>query len=341
MAGFDELLQNLHTNATLQDIDGIDIPIIITSKRTFEVPKEYNTVLGYAGDVNSQIVTFTLPRFHEGHDLSLCSNQKIKWKNLTSGIEGTTTLSQPNVEEKFWTAAWEVPAEAMTHAGKLEVAISLYDVNNSTLAFAWNTATYNGFSIGETFVEVGSYWDGGKLPAKNEILTVNVDTRTIIMPKNYNTVVANYGDIGISKVFFQIPRYIRGFDVSSNETEVYITMAFGDEVSEDIPLNERKPMFNSEDNYLLCWDIPTNITCNDKEKVGNFSISIKLQKTEKNEIKQRWTTATFTKLVLGPSLVTQDINKFASREEEVVATIIDNYLENRDFVIDTEYGIEE
>lgn len=232
----------------------------------------------------------------------------------------------------------------MTHAGKLEVAISIYDVYNHTLAFAWNTAVYNGFSIGESFIEVGSGWSDVKLPAKNEILTVNVDTRTIIMPKNYNTLVANYGDIGVSQVFFQIPRYICDFDISSSETEIYITTAFGKELSEDIPLNERKPMFSNGDNYLLCWDIPTNITCNDKEKTGNFSISIKLQKTaiEENQriIKQRWTTSTFTKLVLGPSLVNQDISAFASREEEAVVAIIDNYLDNKDFVIDAEYSVD-
>ena len=197
MANFDELLANLHANALLED-DEKEKPITITSKRTFEIPKDYNTVLGYAGDVNSQVVTFTLPRYHDGHDLSLCANKKIKWKNLTSGIEGNTSLSNLEVEENSWTAAWEVPAEVMTHAGKLEIAISLYDIDNSTIAFAWNTAVYNGLSIGESFVEVGSYWDGGKLPAKNEILVVNVDTRSIVMPKGYNTMVANYGDIGIS-----------------------------------------------------------------------------------------------------------------------------------------------
>jgi hypothetical protein len=116
MANFDAILKNLHTSATLSDAEK-DAPIKVSARRIFEVSEDYNTVLGYAGDVNSQIVTFELPKFHEGHDLSLCQNKKLKWKNLRSGTEGVSDLEDIVVGENTWTAAWCVPPEIMTTSG--------------------------------------------------------------------------------------------------------------------------------------------------------------------------------------------------------------------------------
>jgi hypothetical protein len=65
MANFDTLLSGLHDNAILKDEalnsdDGAKY-ITINSKRQFEVPVGYNTVIAYEGDVNSQIITFDCP----------------------------------------------------------------------------------------------------------------------------------------------------------------------------------------------------------------------------------------------------------------------------------------
>ena len=204
MANFDDILKNLHDSATLEDTE-ILTPIVVTSNRTFEVPNGYNLILAYAGDVNSQIVTFQFPKFHEKHDLSKCQKKKIKWKNLTSGTEGRSNLKViDDSSEDKWTASWEVPPEIMTAASVIEIGISLYDIypDSNLIAFSWNTATFRGFSVSESFSEVGDVWDEGYYPAKNEILNISVDNRNIVAPSGYNSVIANFGDIGISKVFF-------------------------------------------------------------------------------------------------------------------------------------------
>jgi hypothetical protein len=222
MASFDELLQNLHGDGkAISTIDDAGQVITITSKRAFEVPKDYNLVLAYAGDVNSQIVTFALPLTHEGHELSACIKKKVKWKNLASGSEGNSILVKKEKLDTNWTAEWEVPPEAMTQAGKIEMAISLYDIKDNKIAFSWNTPSFNGFSIGDSFMDVGTYWEESEhQPPKNEILTVNVDTKTIVMPRGYNTIVANYGDIGTSKVYFEVPRYIGGLDIADESIKI-------------------------------------------------------------------------------------------------------------------------
>ena len=85
MANFDSILAGIH--AGVVKIEDKDDVITISDKRTFEVASDYNTVLAYAGDVNSQIVTFEIPESHEGHDLSQCECKKLKWKNKGSGAE--------------------------------------------------------------------------------------------------------------------------------------------------------------------------------------------------------------------------------------------------------------
>ncbi len=341
MASFDELLQNLHGNGkSISTMDDAGQVITITSKRAFEVPKDYNLVLAYAGDVNSQIVTFALPLTHEGHELSACINKKVKWKNLASGSEGISTLTKKEELENSWTAEWEVPPEIMTQAGKIEMAISLYDIKDGQVAFSWNTPPFSGFQIGESFTDVGIHWDeNGYQPPKNEILTVNVDTKTIVMPRGYNTTVANYGDIGTSNVYFEVPQQIGKINVADPQTEVYVVAVLGKNKITDefhIEMNKRQSSFINEKKFILIWELPEELTCNAEYYTGIVPISLKFERKAADgvSVEQRWISSTFNKLQIGPSLATKDIEGFVTKETDLVFKIVDEYLDNRDFVID-------
>jgi hypothetical protein len=63
MSRFDDILTGMHVGdmAGGTSLEDKDPKIIITAKRTFEPESDFNTVIGYVGDVNSQKVTFTLP----------------------------------------------------------------------------------------------------------------------------------------------------------------------------------------------------------------------------------------------------------------------------------------
>jgi hypothetical protein len=96
-----------------------------------------------------------------------------------------------------------VPPEAMTAAGTLEIAISFYDKKDGQIVFSWNTPTFKGFTIGESFNTVQSFWYGtGAPPETDEILKINTENKTIIVPPGYNTTVCNYGDIGTATLYF-------------------------------------------------------------------------------------------------------------------------------------------
>lgn len=338
MASFDEILASLHNDAILAD-DAVDTPITVTNQRQFEVPSDYDLVLGYAGDVNSQVVTFKLPRKHESHDLYACAYKKLKWKNLASGVEGTSTLTAADPSETAMIVTWEVPSQAMTQAGNIEVAISYYDISdNGAIAFSWNTATFSGFKVGASFVHVGEYWDNGKMPAKNEILNVNTEGRQIIAPVNYNNNICNYGDIGTSKVFFAIDKNIRGIDVFDDAAAVYVNVQFGTEVTEwmEIPKDNFKPYSENADKAIACWDVPAKISNNNYGYIGNISISLKFEMEDGNgNITKRWVSSSFTQLSIGPSLLTNTVVDIAERNEDLIKEIV---AESVDEIIDKEVG---
>jgi hypothetical protein len=93
MANFTDILKELHVSSEVSDdITTASNIIVITPERKFNAPSEFNLVLGYAGDINSQVVTFAIPTSHESHALELCGNKKILWKNLTSGASDENDL---------------------------------------------------------------------------------------------------------------------------------------------------------------------------------------------------------------------------------------------------------
>lgn len=329
MSDFDSILTNLHkynSPTTLIDKDTLN-PIVITSRRSFEVPSDYNTILGYTGDVNSQIVTFQLPKLHEAHSLYDCQFKKIKWQNLKSGTEGVSDLITQKEDTDTWTAIWEVPPELMTMAGEIEIAVSIYDEKDGFIAFSWNTPAFRGFSVGASANQVADVWSEGNknLPAANEILVVNTENRRIEAPVNWNPIICSYGDIGLSKVFFEINQYIRGLDLTDEQVEIYIGVAFANNTVENFPINKNniQKMFVSTSNVkankiLITWDVPAVITNNAQGYSGDFTISLKIQIADGEVITKRWTTAKFNKLTIGPSALQDDIIALITRDEEIL-----------------------
>lgn len=317
MANFDEILEELHDNATLTD--QAESCVIVDNKRNFIIPEGYDTVLAYSGDVNSQIVTFQIPKFHEGHDLSKCEYKKLKWKNLTSGFEGSSDLivvTSDNPEtENTQILKWNVPPEAFTHAGVLEVSISLYDLSgpegSEKIAFSWNTPSSTAFSVGLSFQDVNPGLDS-YIPAKNEILFIN-ENRQIVAPKGYNGTIVNYGDIGTGKVYFQVKKNFDGIQLDHEATDIKVLIKFnGITISDEIPLSDRKSSFIhtiEQDLIYLIWKLPPELTNNSELFYGPFTISLVFS----NGTLKR-STSPFSSLSIGEGLI-DDLDEATTRPD--------------------------
>jgi hypothetical protein len=209
MASFKDMMNSLHESAIIKDAADAGA-IEINSKREFVPSEGFDLVLAYEGDVNSQVVTFLIPKFFESHTLGLCTHKKIRWSNIEAKTEGINDLETIRKDSDPMQLSWTVPPEAFIKAGKLEVSISFYDFDeNGIPAFVWNTPVFDGFSVGESTAYVGMELPTAegkkplnKAPAKNEVLFIDVENRNVVAPVGYNYIVGNYGDIGVSTVHF-------------------------------------------------------------------------------------------------------------------------------------------
>lgn len=252
-------------------------------------------------------------------------------------------MRNPIAADDGWTCQWEVPPEAMTQASNLEVAIVLYDLAaNGRIAFAWNTPSYKGFIVGSSFADIGLIVGTEEImPAANEILNINSETRMIVAPSGYNTTVANYGDKGISKVYFAADKYIRG--INTLESQIIVNVKFNSEYTNKTILDKAvRPIAEESNKVIICWDITKAITNNADYYTGNFTISVTFIEyesigEEKIE-KKKWTSSSYGGLSIGESLLLTDEHHIAERDEavfkEIVYEQVDTYLEDNEFTIE-------
>ena len=295
MANFDSLLSGLHGNGSI--VSNISADLIVNTKRQFSAVEGFDTVIGYEGDINSQIIVIELPEAHAGHKLSLCDHKELKWKNLSNGAEGVSILVAKSGSSTLY--EWEVPADIMTAAGAIEIYISFYDKSDEHIAFAWNTASYSDLSVGQTMSSVGSY-----LPARDEILVLDEETRNIIAPTGYNNIVGNFGEAGVSNIYFLVNRYLgknKNIDVMEAEATLYIIIP---NIMATKTVIANKELYSAEvDGHneglvLLTWQVPTQITSNTHAYIGKFNIAIGFAQNENTYLSN-----TYSNLAIGDSLL--------------------------------------
>ena len=317
---FDALLESLHQNKNeTKLVESESNPIVVNNKRQFVIPTDYNTVIAYEGDVNSQLITFELPVKHEGHNLSNCSIKKLYWKNLSSNIEGIADLTPLSVNNDKQLLQWAVPPEAFSQAGTLELSISIQDIHNGVVGFAWNTATLSSLTIAETMNSV-SY----NFPPRDEILTIDESTRQIIAPIGYNNVVAFQGDVGIGKVYFLVKRYIKNIDLMGPFSIIELHyQADGLIKTSTLSKIEYTPELSNryqEGMVLLTWNVPDGENELIQTYYGTLVISLEISSGPR-----KWHTETYSNLEIRPSFTPMQNNDNPE---------IDEYLSKNKWTID-------
>lgn len=338
MANFDELLSGIHDSVadTLTAQSNI---IVIDSKRQFN-PVDFDTVIAYEGDINSQIITFQLPKTHENHELAGCTDKILKWKNLVSGIEGTFKLKPISVDEdsEHLYLQWEVAPEAFSEAGNIEISISFYDYIGEALVFSWNTGIYSELSVGKSNAAVGY-----NLPAKNEILMIDKDTKQILAPAEYNNTICNFGDVGVSTVYFLTERYLgknNSLDVMEENTTINLYIILnGHRRKQDIPKDKIR-LYTAENSYrekdglvLIEWDVPSEITSNETFGAGNLEVAIEFMTNDKGV--KRWLSNPYRNLKINPSIVQINVEPGDPiLTEDAIFELIDNYFAVHEFIFE-------
>lgn len=156
-------------------------------------------------DHNSERFTFEVPRYVDGHDLSLCNAVRVHYNNIekttrieSNGVYEVTDLRVSPDDETVVICSWLISNNATQLVGSLYFVLQFACEEDREIVYSWNTAIhtgvfvtdgiYNGEEISSDYADilqqwkntlfgtVGTYVDGDTLVLDNkwwEVKSVN------------------------------------------------------------------------------------------------------------------------------------------------------------------------
>ena len=118
------------------------------------------------GDHKSEVLTFKMPRYIDGHDMTLCNKIRIHYINLdpktnnkSADVYEVTDLTLCEEREDVLTFTWTIEAPATKYFGTLSFLVKFECTEGENVLYQWNTAKYvsvnvlAGIDNSEEFVE--------------------------------------------------------------------------------------------------------------------------------------------------------------------------------------------
>ena len=129
-------------------IDPISRQISNNSKKTILIKTDHN----------SEQFTFELPRYVEGHDMSLSNKVEVHFLNINSktrqtnpGIYNVVDFGVDAEDNTKVLGTWLVSREATKYPGSLNFVIRFSCLDDDNVEYySWNTAIYTGITISDT-----------------------------------------------------------------------------------------------------------------------------------------------------------------------------------------------
>ena len=122
--------------------------LIDAASRTIKNESKKITVVQY--DHNSERFTFELPRYIDGHDMSVCNKVEVHFINIDSatkaksdGLYIADDFQISPDDDKVVICSWLISGEATQYAGQLAFLLRFCCMDGSEVEYAWNTAMYS------------------------------------------------------------------------------------------------------------------------------------------------------------------------------------------------------
>lgn len=195
-------------------------------------------------DHNSEYLTFEIPRYVEAHDISLCNNIEIHYRNYgdsgeKSGIYTVTDLQVDPTNGGNLLFTWLISQNATSIVGRIEFVVRFQCLEDAEILYSWSTikcesivvseSLYNTEQIVEQYADVLEQWKnelegsgvnfetGENLELINDILSVK--TTDVVEADNDLPVTSS----GVSKAIENINPISHSWD----GTTLSITTASG------------------------------------------------------------------------------------------------------------------
>lgn len=148
--------------------DGPDIELIpphaehpiIDTDRYFTIDP-YSKAVTYESDAklhlaqfdhNSERFTFGIPRYVEGHDMSLCNTVRVHYTNVgskgsNSDVYDVMDLQVDPEDSEFVICSWLISRNATMFSGMLNFVVQYACTKDDVVEYSWNTALFSNVKI--------------------------------------------------------------------------------------------------------------------------------------------------------------------------------------------------
>lgn len=109
------------------------------------------------GDHNSERFSFELPRYIEGHDMSLCNVVRVHYMNTSSsntnqqsvGVYEVDDFKIMSTDDSKMEFSWLISKNATMHVGKLAFTIQFACMTGYRVDYSWQSGVYSAMSISD------------------------------------------------------------------------------------------------------------------------------------------------------------------------------------------------
>lgn len=137
-------------------------------------------------DHNSEVFTFEVPRYIEGHDMMLCNRVEVHYLNIDSitrreneGIYLVDDLTVNTEDENKLTCSWTISQSATQLVGSLNFLLRFICLTDDVIDYVWNTAIHSGIYVSkgiynqdivaEQYIDTIKTWENRLAVVENSI----------------------------------------------------------------------------------------------------------------------------------------------------------------------------
>ena len=137
-------------------------------------------------DHNSEVFTFEVPRYIEGHDMSECNRVEVHYLNIDTvtkqeneGIYLVNDLTVNSEDETKLTCSWTISQSATQLVGNLNFLLRFICLTDDVIDYVWNTSIftgiyvskgiYNSDIVAEQYIDTIKAWENRLKVVENSI----------------------------------------------------------------------------------------------------------------------------------------------------------------------------
>ena len=150
-------------------------------------------------DHNSEVFTFEVPRYIEGHDMSECNRVEVHYLNIDTvtkqeneGIYLVNDLTVNADDENKLTCSWLISQSATQLVGSLNFLLRFICLTDDVIDYVWNTSIftgiyvskgiYNSDIVAEQYIDTIKAWENRLKVVENSIGSSGISPIITITP---------------------------------------------------------------------------------------------------------------------------------------------------------------